>query len=95
MPRSRAVCALMTSSNLVDCITGKSPCFSPWLPAAFFGSRHLPIATLAARDRILSAGVARSDAAAGMLMSYGPDLTKMYHQLGVYTGNILKGAKPC
>jgi putative tryptophan/tyrosine transport system substrate-binding protein len=63
-------------------------------PGVFFGSRHVLIATLAARDRIPSAGVARNDAAAGMLMSYGPDLTKMYHQLGVYTGNILKGAKP-
>ncbi len=27
-------------------------------------------------------------------MSYGTDLADMYHQVGVYTGNILKGAKP-
>ena len=27
-------------------------------------------------------------------MSYGPDLAEMFHQVGVYTGNILKGAKP-
>jgi putative ABC transport system substrate-binding protein len=27
-------------------------------------------------------------------MSYGTDLADMFHQVGVYTGNILKGAKP-
>jgi putative ABC transport system substrate-binding protein len=27
-------------------------------------------------------------------MSYGTDLADTWHQVGVYTGNILKGAKP-
>ena len=27
-------------------------------------------------------------------MSYGPDLTDVFRQAGVYTGSILKGAKP-
>ena len=27
-------------------------------------------------------------------MSYGTDLTEVFRQLGVYTGRILKGAKP-
>jgi putative ABC transport system substrate-binding protein len=27
-------------------------------------------------------------------MSYGPDLAEMFRQGGVYTGKILKGAKP-
>jgi putative ABC transport system substrate-binding protein len=31
---------------------------------------------------------------AGGLMSYGTDLGDMFHQVGVYTGSILKGAKP-
>ena len=31
---------------------------------------------------------------AGGLMSYGTDLADMFRQVGVYTGQILKGAKP-
>ena len=27
-------------------------------------------------------------------MSYGPDFTDMFRQVGVYAGSILKGAKP-
>jgi putative tryptophan/tyrosine transport system substrate-binding protein len=27
-------------------------------------------------------------------MSYGTDLADMFHQIGIYTGSILKGAKP-
>jgi putative ABC transport system substrate-binding protein len=27
-------------------------------------------------------------------MSYGPDFTEVFRQVGVYTGSILKGAKP-
>jgi putative ABC transport system substrate-binding protein len=32
--------------------------------------------------------------AAGGLMSYGTDLADMFHHVGVYTGQILKRAKP-
>ena len=31
---------------------------------------------------------------AGGLMSYGPDLLEMWRQIGVYTGQVLSGAKP-
>jgi len=33
-------------------------------------------------------------AEAGLLMSYGTDTADMWRQVGVYTGQILKGAKP-
>jgi putative tryptophan/tyrosine transport system substrate-binding protein len=51
-------------------------------------------ATLTARDRIPATYSVRESVAAGGLMSYGPDLVEVFHQIGVYTGKILKGAKP-
>jgi putative ABC transport system substrate-binding protein len=35
----------------------------------------------------------RDFADAGGLMSYGPQLEGVYHQIGVYAGRILKGEK--
>jgi len=61
---------------------------------AFFGSRRLQFATLAARDRIPAAYSSRAYVAAGGLMSYGTDAADSYRQVGAYTGKILKGAKP-
>jgi putative ABC transport system substrate-binding protein len=61
---------------------------------AFFNSRSAQFATLTARERIPSTFSDRIMVAAGGLMSYGVDLAEMAHQVGVYTGNILKGAKP-
>jgi putative ABC transport system substrate-binding protein len=49
---------------------------------------------MATRDRIPAAYGNREFVAAGGLMSYGTDLLDSYRQVGVYTGNILKGAKP-
>ena len=63
-------------------------------PDAFFTSRRVQFATLTARDRIPAAYANRDFVAAGGLMSYGTDLADMFRQVGVYTGNILKGAKP-
>jgi len=59
---------------------------------AFFNSRRAQFAT--ARERIASAFSDRAMVAAGGLMSYGADLAEIAHQVGLYTGNILEGAKP-
>jgi putative tryptophan/tyrosine transport system substrate-binding protein len=61
---------------------------------AFFVSQRVQFATLTARDGIPAAYPVREVVAAGGLMSYGTDLADMFHQVGVYTGGILKGAKP-
>jgi putative tryptophan/tyrosine transport system substrate-binding protein len=61
---------------------------------AFLVSRRVQLATLTARDRIPAAHSARELVEAGGLMSYGTDLADMFHQIGVYTSRILKGAKP-
>src|SRR5262249_14669449 len=63
-------------------------------PDAFFTSRRGQFATLAARDRMPTSCANREMAEAGLLMSYGADLADMFRQVGVYTGQILKGAKP-
>jgi len=63
-------------------------------PDGFFVSRRVQFATLAARERIPAAYHTREFVAAGGLMSYGTDNLDMYRQVGVYTGRILKGAKP-
>ena len=61
---------------------------------AFFNSRRVQFATLTARDRIPAAYADREIVEAGGLMSYGTDFMDMFHQVGVYVGHILKGAKP-
>ena len=63
-------------------------------PDAFFANRRAQLVALTARDKIPAAYGVRELVTAGGLMSYGTDLANMFHQVGVYTGNILKGAKP-
>ncbi len=63
-------------------------------PDTFFTSRRVQFATLTARDRIPASYAVRELVAAGGLMSYGTDVADMFRQVGVYTGSILKGARP-
>ena len=57
-------------------------------------SRRVQFATLATRHGIPTAYGAREHVEAGGLMSYGTDNVDAWRQVGVYTGQILKGAKP-
>jgi putative ABC transport system substrate-binding protein len=63
-------------------------------PDAFFDSRRLQIALLAARNAIPTRWPDPECSRAGVLMSYGTDISDVYRQVGVYAGRILKGAKP-
>jgi putative ABC transport system substrate-binding protein len=59
-----------------------------------FASRLAQFVTLTARDRIPAVYAQREFVEVGGLMSYGTSFPDVYRQVGVYTGNILKGAKP-
>jgi putative ABC transport system substrate-binding protein len=61
---------------------------------AFFYSRAVQLATLAMRDRLPASYPSREMVEAGLLMSYGAILADVFRQVGIYTGSILKGAKP-
>jgi ABC-type uncharacterized transport system substrate-binding protein len=63
-------------------------------PDGFFNARRVQFATLATRYGIPAAYSNREVVEAGGLMSYGTDNLDVYRQVGVYTGQILKGAKP-
>jgi putative ABC transport system substrate-binding protein len=61
---------------------------------AFFTSRRAQLVTMATRQGLPTIYNARESPTAGGLMSYGASLVDAYRQTGVYTGKILKGAKP-
>jgi putative ABC transport system substrate-binding protein len=63
-------------------------------PDSFFTGRFVQFVTLAAHHRIPAAYTQRDFVEAGGLMSYGTDIPDMLRQVGVYTGQILKGVKP-
>jgi putative ABC transport system substrate-binding protein len=63
-------------------------------PDGFFSSRRGQFATLTARERMPASCSNREMAEAGLLMSYGTNLSDMFRQVGAYTGQILKGVKP-
>jgi putative tryptophan/tyrosine transport system substrate-binding protein len=63
-------------------------------PDGFFAGRGGQFATLAARNRIPASSFSSDIVTAGLLMSYGTSIVDVFRQVGVYTGSILKGAKP-
>jgi putative ABC transport system substrate-binding protein len=60
----------------------------------FFIDRRVQLAQLAARHALPAIHQDRLYAEVGGLMSYGASVGEAWHQVGVYIGRILKGAKP-
>jgi putative tryptophan/tyrosine transport system substrate-binding protein len=63
-------------------------------PSSFFSSHRMEIVALAAQHRVPALYFERDFAEAGGLMSYGPNISEQYRQLGIYAGRILSGQKP-
>jgi putative tryptophan/tyrosine transport system substrate-binding protein len=60
----------------------------------FFNAKRSLLVALSARHAMPSMFEVRQFAEAGGLMSYGPSISEVYRQIGVYAGRILKGEKP-
>jgi putative tryptophan/tyrosine transport system substrate-binding protein len=60
----------------------------------FFGNHIDQIVALATRTKIPTIYPWREFTAAGGLMNYGASIPDAFRQVGVYTGQILKGARP-
>ena len=60
----------------------------------FFDTRRERIIAFAAQRRLPAIYQFREYALSGGLMSYGISLPDGYRQVGIYAGQILKGAKP-
>ena len=64
------------------------------IPEPFFITRRERLVAQAARLAIPVIYGIREFAVSGGLMSYGNNAFEGYHQIGIFAGKILKGAKP-
>jgi len=63
-------------------------------PDALFVGRSERLVDLTLRHRVATMFFSRDFVAAGGLISYGGSVAESHRQAGIYTGRILKGAKP-
>ena len=60
----------------------------------YFDTRRDLLIAFAAKNKLPAIYQFREYAVAGGLISYGPNITEMYRQAGLYAARILKGEKP-
>ena len=58
------------------------------------GAHRSEIADLLTKHRLPAIGTFRSQAEAGLLMTYGPSITNEFHGAAAYVDKILRGANP-
>jgi putative ABC transport system substrate-binding protein len=63
-------------------------------PGPFFSNRRIQIVSLTTRHALPTIFSNRNYTDVGGLMSYGPNVTDLFRQVGVYAGRVLKGEKP-
>jgi putative tryptophan/tyrosine transport system substrate-binding protein len=80
-----AAFATLVSERADALIVGSTP---------FLFDRRVQLAQLAARHAVPAIYQDRHHAEVGGLITYGASLGDAYRHVGVYTGRILKGAKP-